>query len=125
MTSPSQLECNHSAALGILVCTTPEFSVNPVGVRGDFIAFNDNSWGDDSWGPVWKAAASVDSVGWTAELRIPFSQPRFPNVSEQAWGINFSRMIYRNDELVRWSWAPDTEESERSDGVCKNRAGST
>jgi len=90
--------------------TTFEFGVNPSGVRNDFIAFNDNNWGDDSWDPVWEAAATVDSLGWSAEMKIPFSQLRFPNAEEQVWGINFSRLIYRKDELVRWSWAPNTSE---------------
>src|SRR4051812_32655995 len=47
------------------------FEVNPAGVRGD--QFN----GDPSWDPIWEAATKVDSLGWTAELRIPYSQLRF------------------------------------------------
>jgi hypothetical protein len=43
------------------------FEVNPAGVRGE--AFS----GDDSWDPVWEAETHVDSDGWTAELRIPYS----------------------------------------------------
>src|SRR6267154_2281430 len=42
------------------------FEINPAGVRGD--QFN----GDPSWDPIWQAAARVDSLGWTAELRIPY-----------------------------------------------------
>ncbi len=90
--------------------TTFRFSVNPAGVRGDLVASNDNTWGDDSWDPVWEAATLIDSLGWTAELRIPFSQLRFSSDPEQVWGINFSRTIFRKDELVRWSWAPNTDE---------------
>ncbi len=90
--------------------TAFRFSVNPLGVRGDMIASNDNTWGDDSWDPVWEVATQIDSLGWTAELRIPFSQLRFSSAADQVWGINFSRDIFRKDELVRWSWAPNTDQ---------------
>ena len=43
----------------------------PAGVRGD--QFN----GDPSWDPVWEGEARTDATGWTAELRIPYSQLRF------------------------------------------------
>ncbi|GAC1514657.1 MAG: hypothetical protein NVS1B4_02820 [Gemmatimonadaceae bacterium] len=74
------------------------FSVNPSGVRSDRIAGRDQSEGDDSWDPVWEAAVSVDSGGWTAEVRIPFSQLRFPPDDVQTWGINFFRRLSRRNE---------------------------
>jgi len=89
--------------------TTFEFQANPAGVRTDYLASNDNSHGDMSWDPVWELKSSVDSLGWVAEMRIPFSQIRFPDAEEQQWGINFSRFVFRKNELVRWSWAPNTE----------------
>jgi len=88
--------------------TAFRFGVNPAGVRYDMIAANDDSYGDEGWDPVWDAGTRVDSLGWTAELRIPFSQLRFASGLEQEWGINFSRLIFRKDELVEWSWAPST-----------------
>ena len=89
--------------------TTFEFQSNPAGVRTDYLASNDNPHGDFSWDPVWQLKSTVDSLGWVAEMRIPFSQLRFPDAAEQQWGINFSRFIFRKNELVRWSWAPNTE----------------
>ncbi len=47
------------------------FEVNPSGSKGE--QFN----GDPSWDPVWEVATHVDSEGWSAEMRIPFSQLRF------------------------------------------------
>ena len=88
--------------------TTFEFQANPAGVRTDYLASNDNSHGDMSWDPVWELATSIDSLGWVAEMRIPFSQLRFPDAVEQQWGVNFSRFVFRKDELSRWSWAPNT-----------------
>ena len=57
------------------------FEINPAGVRGD--SFN----GDDSWDPIWEGAVGVDSLGWTAEMRIPYSQLRFSRESVQTWGM--------------------------------------
>ncbi len=90
--------------------TAFEFTVNAAGVRGDALAANDNGYGDSSWDPVWGAAVSVDSLGWVAEIRIPFSQLRFSPDAEQTWGINFTRQIFRKNETVRWMWARNTEQ---------------
>lgn len=71
--------------------TAMVFSVNPLGVRIDRLVSDDRDVGDDSWDPVWSATTHVDSLGWTAELRIPLSQLRFPSRDAQTWGINFFR----------------------------------
>ena len=84
------------------------FGVNPAGVRWDAVTTNDNDHGDHSWDPVWIAATSIDTLGWVAELRIPFSQLRFSGASTE-WGINFFRDILRKQERVAWNWSPNTE----------------
>ncbi len=76
------------------------FEVNPAGAKGE--KFN----GDPSWDPVWEAAASVDSLGWTAELRIPFSQLRFSPDSLQTWGLQIWRYVDRLNEQDMWSFRP-------------------
>jgi len=86
------------------------FHVNPLGVKRDVAASNDFSSGDSGWDPVWEAATSRDSLGWTAEFRIPLSQLRFPNASSQLWGINFYRYIYRSGESDFWSNWSQTDE---------------
>src|SRR5256885_3190527 len=53
-----------------------EFAVNPAGVKPDYAMYND-SQEDDAWDAVWDVAAQVDSLGWTAEFRIPLSQLRY------------------------------------------------
>ena len=50
-----------------------EFSVNPAGVKSDYAIFNDGDE-DVAWDAVWDAATRIDSLGWTAEYRIPLSQ---------------------------------------------------
>ena len=86
------------------------FSVNPAGVRGDEITTNDDGEGDDSWDPVWEVATRIDSLGWVAEMRIPFSQLRFASTGELIWGMNFRRDVFRKNEAMRWSWMPNTEQ---------------
>ena len=72
------------------------FSVNPAGVLGDAKLYNDG-WSDDSWDGVWDAAAAVDGAGWNVEIRIPFSQLKFPENAVQVWGINISRRVLRDN----------------------------
>src|SRR5438105_9535906 len=74
------------------------FEVNPAGVRGD--QFN----GDPSWDPIWQAATRVDSLGWTAEMRIPYSQLRFSRASLQTWGLQIWRYSDRLHEQDMWSF---------------------
>src|SRR3989442_1378063 len=79
--------------------TAYRFVVNPVGVKSDLFWGDDGGFSDDSWDPVWEAAVAVDSLGWTAELRIPFSQLRFSHAAEQVWGVRFVRRIQRKQEF--------------------------
>ena len=88
--------------------TAFRFQVNPAGVRGDQ-ALSSDYFGDASWDPVWEAKTSVDSAGWTAELRIPFSQLRFSREQAQRWGIQVSRTISRRQELAVLSFTPKRE----------------
>ena len=56
------------------------FELNPDGVKGD----HQNN--DSSYDPVWEGSTNIDSLGWTAELRIPYSQLRFSRDTVQSWG---------------------------------------
>jgi hypothetical protein len=82
------------------------FGVNPLGVQRDLLLYNDNSQ-DQNWDAVWESAARVDSAGWSAEFRIPFSQLRFAVAAadtERVWGFEVFRDVARRNE--RDSWAP-------------------
>jgi hypothetical protein len=85
------------------------FGATPAGERRDAIQSGDGGNIDGSWDPVWQVKTQVDSLGWVAEMRIPFSQLRFPNAVEQTWGIQFRRDIRAAGEAVDWSWSPRTE----------------
>jgi hypothetical protein len=85
------------------------FGVNPSGVKNDQMVGQDGYSYDEGWDPVWEAAARQDSLGWTAELRIPFSQLRFSNAGRQTWGVNLFRRIQRKAERVRFAWSPQSD----------------
>ncbi|MEO7218634.1 MAG: DUF5916 domain-containing protein, partial [Gemmatimonadaceae bacterium] len=91
--------------------TAYRFSVNPLGVKKDVLEYNDNNE-DVNWDAVWDVATRVDSLGWTAEYRIPFSQLRFSTTEPaggRVWDLQIMRDIARRNE--RDSWAPWTQQT--------------
>lgn len=85
------------------------FAVNPAGVKADMLTEGDNGFGDESWDPVWDAHTTRDSLGWTAEMRIPFSQLRYSTGDDQVWGVNVIRWIQRRAETAEFGWKARTE----------------
>ncbi len=85
--------------------TAYSFTVSVSGVIGDEFITNDNSW-DNTWNPIWYAKTNIDSLGWTAEVRIPLSQIRFGNAEEQVWGIQSTRRFFRSEERSVWQRSP-------------------
>jgi hypothetical protein len=80
-----------------------EFTINPAGVRGDAYGPG-GAFTDESWDPVWEAKTAIDSLGWTAELRIPLSQLRFGKDSLQTWGLQLVRQVNRLNERSMWAF---------------------
>jgi hypothetical protein len=78
-----------------------EFAVSPAGVKRDYAIYNDANE-DDSWDGVWDVATTVDSLGWTAEFRIPLSQLRYANAPVHTFGFAVWRDIERFKERVSW-----------------------
>lgn len=87
------------------------FGVSSAGVRSDFrhTADNEMHGRESQFDPVWGAAAQVDSAGWTAEMRIPFSQLRFPSRDKQQWGLQINRWIPDRNEDLFWVLVPPSE----------------
>ncbi|MDQ6717496.1 MAG: carbohydrate binding family 9 domain-containing protein, partial [Gemmatimonadota bacterium] len=81
--------------------TAYQFITNPAGVKRDFYVYNDNTE-DPTWDGVWDVATAIDSLGWVAEFRIPFSQLRFNNSSNLTFGFMAVRDIART--AARNSW---------------------
>ena len=84
------------------------FSLSSGSVRGDFYLSQDSedSGREVQFDPVWSGRARVDAEGWTAEMRIPFSQLRFNAAAEQTWGLQLTRKIADKSELVQWVLIP-------------------
>ncbi|MEO8192612.1 MAG: DUF5916 domain-containing protein [Gemmatimonadales bacterium] len=81
--------------------TAYQFAVNPAGVKRDFYVSNDNNE-DATWDAVWDVATAIDSLGWTAEFRIPFSQMRFGNTPEHTFGLMIVRDVARTGARISW-----------------------
>ena len=92
--------------------TAYSFGVTASGVRTDWYHASDDE-NDINFGfdPVWEGKANVDAAGWTAEMRIPFSQLRFSRETVQVWGFNANR------------WNPVTSEDDYWIPVPANRRG--
>ena len=84
------------------------FVVNAAGLRLDGLMYNDGAQ-DLTWDGVWEGRSHKDSLGWSAELRIPFSQLRFQSAAEPVWGINFKRVILRRGEESLVTYTPRGE----------------
>jgi hypothetical protein len=82
--------------------STYNFWVNPSASKRD-------GTGDVTWDPVWETATQVDSLGWTAELRIPLNQLNFSRAIDQTWGIQIVRFEHRLNERSHFAWWPNNE----------------
>jgi len=83
-----------------------EFAINPSGARRDVFIYQDGRGRDDSWDPVYDWATKIDSLGWTVEMRIPFSQLRFASGDSLTFGLRVRRSINRNNEEASWPFFP-------------------
>jgi len=97
--------------------TAFSFTLSVSGVRNDeFVSSDGDNW-DANWNPIWYAKTHVDDKGWTAEVKIPFSQLRYNNEKEKVWGIQFMRRLFRKEERDTWQHIP------RNSGVWVSRFG--
>ena len=78
-----------------------EFAVNPAGVKADYAIYNDETE-DVAWDAVWDAATRIDSLGWTAEYRIPLSQLPYSAKGTVTFGLLVWRVIQRYTATVTW-----------------------
>jgi len=99
------------------------FEINPSGAMGDGLITGPTGGGggggrggggggfgggmNKSWDGIWIARVRRTSLGWTAEIEIPFKTLNFdPNTSE--WGANFQRTVKRKNEESLWTgWLRD------------------
>lgn len=88
--------------------TAYSFTISSGGVRGDAYHSQDSedSGRETQFDPIWSARSRIDSAGWTAEMRIPFSQLRFNASEEQTWGLQLTRNVADLAERVQWTLIP-------------------
>jgi len=80
------------------------FETNPLGARRDAQISDEGKVVNTDWNCVWEVESQITQQGWTAEIRIPLNQLRYPDIEgEPRWGINFGRYIGRKREDVYWS----------------------
>lgn len=91
------LDCYHDKR------TAFSFTLSVSGVRNDeFISNNGNF--DDTWNPIWMGKTNIDSLGWTGEIQIPFSQLRFNATEDKIWGLQVMRKNFRYEERSIWQY---------------------
>jgi hypothetical protein len=84
------------------------FGVNPAGSIQDGTLSNDTQT-DNSWDGVWDVGVRMESWGWVAEFRIPYSQLRFPKHDKYVWGFEVYRFIQRRNEESYLVYYPRTD----------------
>jgi hypothetical protein len=90
--------------------TAYTFAVTASGVRIDYYHPGDHETDRDySFDPVWEAKTARNDEGWTAEMRIPFSQLRFSAADQQVWGVNINRWSPTRNEDSYWVMVPKSE----------------
>ena len=89
------------------------FEINPSGAMGDGLITGPTGGGDfggemnKSWDGIWVARVRRTSVGWTAEIEIPFKTVNF-DPGTDTWGANFQRTVKRKNEESLWTgWLRD------------------
>ena len=83
--------------------TAYSFGVTSAGVRIDYYHVADfETRRDYTYDPVWQAETTRDAQGWTAEIRIPFTQLRFTPAEAQLWGVNVVRSTPAKNEIAFW-----------------------
>jgi hypothetical protein len=88
------------------------FQVNPCGVQSDGVYLENRRRRpggsgfdkiDISWDTFFLTGARMDNQGYTIEIQIPFKSLRFPNASQQTWGLQVRRNIPRKNEDIYWA----------------------
>jgi hypothetical protein len=84
------------------------FQTNPNGAMWDAQLAGVNDINSD-WNGIWDVATFRDSLGWTAEFRIPFTTLRFASNKGGGFGFNIRRFICRKNEETLWQGWLHTE----------------
>lgn len=73
-----------------------DFTVSAAGIQQDLRD-------ETAWDANWQSAVTLQAGGWTLEMRIPYTALRYPRITEQNWGIQFTRFDRSLGETSTWS----------------------
>jgi hypothetical protein len=80
------------------------FGTTPAGIRTDAVFADDGqATGNFNWNTFWDAAVHRDQLGWSAEIRIPFTSLRFNEPDDAGrviMGVAAWRLIARKIEVI-------------------------
>lgn len=79
------------------------FFTNPLGTKAEA---NEGPSGNFNygWSAEWDCAAKMYKDRWVFEMKIPFGIMNYERKDNQAWGLNFTRVIRRIDSTGFWSF---------------------
>jgi hypothetical protein len=100
--------------------TAYSFSITAGGVRRDYYHPRDSEGFDArdfTYDPVWEAKARIDSAGWTAEMRIPFTQLRMNTLAISAGDSTSIAGSRSGTRTTTGSWFPGTRPASRRASV--------
>lgn len=86
-----------------------EFVVTAAGVQFDAKITTDGE--DGSWNSIWYSGAKINEKGWAVEMKIPYSELRFPKSNVQEWGMNMFRRIQRIKASYDWNFVDNAKNS--------------
>lgn len=86
-----------------------EFVVTAAGVQYDAKLTTDGE--DDTWNSIWYSGAKINEKGWAVEIKIPYSELRFPKNNVQEWGMNIFRRIQRIKASYDWNFVDNAKNS--------------
>ncbi|MBT8298887.1 MAG: carbohydrate binding family 9 domain-containing protein, partial [Maribacter sp.] len=78
------------------------FAVNAFAARYDALVSRRGESENEDWDAIWEARTSINSDGWTVEIRLPIQSISFKK-GLTTWGFNVERRIQRNQETIRWA----------------------
>ena len=92
------------------------FIFNPLGAIADWATWDEGRVFLQEWDVVWDVKTSIESWGWSAEMRLPLRSLRFAQAGEQQWGIMLRRIVLARNE---WSYATPVPPEWSTQGVAK------
>jgi hypothetical protein len=84
--------------------TAYEFDLTSAGSKADLSMIDKNFL--FNWDAVWEGRVAFEDSAWTAEMKIPLNQLRFPDQEKHIWGLHVWRWIDRNKEEDQWNVFP-------------------